>query len=729
MSIYNYRSLMARVNSAARRTDEELEDFEARFDGVLDIEAAQYQGAWNPSTNTPTLTDSDTPTTGDFYIVNEFGSTTIGGISDWKPLDRVCWNGAVWEKLNSVPLPQGKTRYTYLSTNPNIYADGDPGSEDPTGVNSGWYYRNQAGRKINWYLYGDTTQVENTKGEFEGFYAIVDLRSPTAYLYWTLYTRPQLDGGDASWYRSRISYNDESAVQAASGRVLIHSAGLDVSTIAPELPRVSVDIDPLTTNGPQADNEVVWLMALSTSSNYPEGYNEFVVEQAGFVFGTNVTEIDFVALPGSATEYLDYYKGAFDGAANFPPLGQVGQWLIETQGDQTYVWDGDTSNWVATGSAPSDSATTGSPYTYVYDGIDGSGYGFVDAVGFQNLPDGRLEANSNSPYSSCLANRVKFGTLVNPGDSVVLEGINWTQSSQFYRAAFFYAAKDHDVQWTTASRDIASYIGYYNEDASDAFVFGHNCYVRPYIGTSSYAAGMTGIGGSNYTPANQRNFTMEWRLNNDFKLELLIDGQVRSRSTVGLSGNFAGGIDLYILAKLTQVFPQPTGVAPATYSPTVPANYYMSQVDPGGAETNLVASGGGYWLYQNDAELDPADVPLTDQEALAAQSCRVFRDYTGYSLEDRIQYTRGVAEADTAKLDSLVQDAKAFFHSFDYTPSEIQALLTKYESVLQSMASGSVEVSLGALQAMRASETNTDEQDLQDYVIGELTMQLAKFPR
>ena len=42
-----------------------------------------FQGTWNASTNTPTLT-SGSGTTGNFYIVSVAGSTNLDGITDWK---------------------------------------------------------------------------------------------------------------------------------------------------------------------------------------------------------------------------------------------------------------------------------------------------------------------------------------------------------------------------------------------------------------------------------------------------------------------------------------------------------------------------------------------------------------------------------------------------------------------------------------------------------------------
>jgi hypothetical protein len=46
------------------------------------IGALNYKGAWNASTNTPTITSS-VGVKGDYYQVSVAGSTAINGISNW----------------------------------------------------------------------------------------------------------------------------------------------------------------------------------------------------------------------------------------------------------------------------------------------------------------------------------------------------------------------------------------------------------------------------------------------------------------------------------------------------------------------------------------------------------------------------------------------------------------------------------------------------------------------
>ena len=62
--------------------------------------ALNYQGTWNASTNTPTLTSS-VGTKGYYYVVNVAGTTNLNGITDWQVGDWAVYNGTVWEKVDN----------------------------------------------------------------------------------------------------------------------------------------------------------------------------------------------------------------------------------------------------------------------------------------------------------------------------------------------------------------------------------------------------------------------------------------------------------------------------------------------------------------------------------------------------------------------------------------------------------------------------------------------------
>jgi len=62
-----------------------------------------YEGTWNASTNTPTLTSS-VGTKGDYYVVSTTGSTNLNGITTWTQGDWAIFNGSAWEKVDNTDL-------------------------------------------------------------------------------------------------------------------------------------------------------------------------------------------------------------------------------------------------------------------------------------------------------------------------------------------------------------------------------------------------------------------------------------------------------------------------------------------------------------------------------------------------------------------------------------------------------------------------------------------------
>lgn len=59
-----------------------------------------YQGAWNASTNVPTLV-SGVGTNGEYYVVDIAGNTNLNGITDWKIGDWAIFNGTSWQKIDN----------------------------------------------------------------------------------------------------------------------------------------------------------------------------------------------------------------------------------------------------------------------------------------------------------------------------------------------------------------------------------------------------------------------------------------------------------------------------------------------------------------------------------------------------------------------------------------------------------------------------------------------------
>ena len=70
-----------------------------------------YQGTWNASTNTPTLTSS-VGVNGYYYITDTAGSTNLNGITDWQIGDWLLFNGSVWQKIDQSNLVTSVNGYT-----------------------------------------------------------------------------------------------------------------------------------------------------------------------------------------------------------------------------------------------------------------------------------------------------------------------------------------------------------------------------------------------------------------------------------------------------------------------------------------------------------------------------------------------------------------------------------------------------------------------------------------
>jgi hypothetical protein len=97
--------------------------------------ALNYQGTWNASTNTPTLTSS-VGTKGYYYVVSVAGSTNLNGITDWVVGDWAVYNGSVWQKVDNtdaVTSVNGKTG-TVVLTNTDISGFGTMSTQNANAV-------------------------------------------------------------------------------------------------------------------------------------------------------------------------------------------------------------------------------------------------------------------------------------------------------------------------------------------------------------------------------------------------------------------------------------------------------------------------------------------------------------------------------------------------------------------------------------------------------------------
>lgn len=63
------------------------------------VGALDYQGAWNASTNSPTLVSS-VGTKGQYYKASVAGTTSINGVASWNVGDLIAFDGTTWDKFD-----------------------------------------------------------------------------------------------------------------------------------------------------------------------------------------------------------------------------------------------------------------------------------------------------------------------------------------------------------------------------------------------------------------------------------------------------------------------------------------------------------------------------------------------------------------------------------------------------------------------------------------------------
>lgn len=183
----------------------------------------------------------------------------------------------------------------WQSNDNRIYADGEQGVVDPgnapTGAVSGWYFDNPLNLKVNWY----ESNINPRFADWSGYAAWVRYDNINSLTYLAVYTMPQNDGNDrASWYRSRVILLINSAGNVAQYEDCIATFRSDPSGVDPSLQRLSMTVDPATTlysTGSSSlediADEVICLMAFSTSSNRPAGSDQFLLRNwwAGVTVG------------------------------------------------------------------------------------------------------------------------------------------------------------------------------------------------------------------------------------------------------------------------------------------------------------------------------------------------------------------------------------------------------------------------------------------------------------
>ena len=678
----------------------------------------------------------DVPQDGNQYARTNTGWSTID-LSQYETIQ------GTNDKIDAALGSTFNGRNVLLTSDAAVFADGEGAVSDPTG-GAGWYYTNTQGNKINWYFYSGGSDSE-TLGALQaadgGYYMLIDARNNTSWPYLTIYTPRQNDGSDTSWYRSRLVYGPGGnySNQLTQGLHICHTPNLaqsvkdGLATKFPAATFTSLDLDPISTVGPQGGTEELWLVAVSTSSNEPAGQEAFVLRENALFFGGKARSWQFAAIPTQQPEYTNYYKGAYAQEADYPESGALGQWILNSTDDTILVWDIEGGDWAATGSGGAAPTATVNdyPFQYVYSSLDGSGYGFEDASpasGWENTPDGRLQTTGGG--AGVLSRRVKFATLKNPGDEVTMQLSN---NTGIYNRYTFYGLTagtlDSEQTWNFAGQP-SSGVTWMSSDADTRNrVEFQMSYLEPYFGGTTYGYGLAGprnSTGYGYT-GNAGELPITFRVADDYRIQIYIDGTYYIQTT----NVPTSGVDIWVglYGNTGRILSQPTGNGANFIGGTAPnasgARYFMSTVATPATATEL-ASGGGYFLYSDTAAGDAGDAELTAQEAGSARFCRVFIDYTGMTVTERADETYPIVVEEEKVLDRVEYLARGYFHSLDLDVPTIQSKMAEFAQALEAATAGSVEVCLAVLQAMLGSTT---EPALCQELIDLLTEHLQKFPR
>jgi hypothetical protein len=175
------------------------------------------------------------------------------------------------------------TPYVISSDDATVYADSAKGVKDPNGID-GLHFTNSSDptNKINWYYLNNANRTsQETLTTLQGGYAIITVYA-TGVCYFNVYTKRKNDGNDVAWYRSRVVYLTYNSLDAyVNQRVVIYWG--QEPDVYPDLPRVEMVKDTISTVGPEDADEEIFLSSLNTSTNYPAGTYSFTAQSLGYI--------------------------------------------------------------------------------------------------------------------------------------------------------------------------------------------------------------------------------------------------------------------------------------------------------------------------------------------------------------------------------------------------------------------------------------------------------------
>jgi hypothetical protein len=171
--------------------------------------------------------------------------------------------------------------FPVYENNAQVYADGQPGVEDPSGqLRDGWYYTNvSAGQKINWYYFDGVNNATVTLGDISA-YAVVTFDGLGSMPILGVYTKPTGSGDVIPGFaHSRIAYSGSSSGLVIGKKYLVYFG--ENPSVHPELPRVQLVKSTGSSAGDQNPAEEVLTVSFGSNSAASVGSVKFMTESLG----------------------------------------------------------------------------------------------------------------------------------------------------------------------------------------------------------------------------------------------------------------------------------------------------------------------------------------------------------------------------------------------------------------------------------------------------------------
>lgn len=171
--------------------------------------------------------------------------------------------------------------FPIYENNAQVYADGQPGVEDPSGqLRDGWYYTNvSAGQKINWYYFDGINNATVTLGNLSA-YAVMTFDGLGSMPILGVYTKATGAGDVMTGFaHSKTAYSGSSTGLIVGKKYLVYFG--ENPTVHPELPRVQLVKSTGSSAGDQNPTEEVLTVSFGSNSGASVGSVKFMTESLG----------------------------------------------------------------------------------------------------------------------------------------------------------------------------------------------------------------------------------------------------------------------------------------------------------------------------------------------------------------------------------------------------------------------------------------------------------------